>query len=106
MRLAIIIGSRIPVPAASHNESEVEASGPGPYLDAEGVGVLFTLAGRVRVWQARTVPPRFIANFLPLVGEPAEFIIESWRWHYNTLRPHGSVSCRPPAPDMFVPAFA
>jgi putative transposase len=33
-------------------------------------------------------------------------VIESWRWHYNTIRPHASLSFRPPAPEVFVPAFA
>ncbi len=33
-------------------------------------------------------------------------IIESWRRHYNTVRPHGSIGYKPPAPEVFVPAFA
>ena len=36
----------------------------------------------------------------------AQVIIESWRRHYNTMRPHGSIGYRPPAPEVFVPAFA
>ena len=36
----------------------------------------------------------------------AQVIIESWRRHYNTVRPHGSIGYRPPAPEVFVPAFA
>ncbi len=36
----------------------------------------------------------------------AQIIIESWRRHYNTVRPHGSIGYRPPAPEVFVPAFA
>ena len=36
----------------------------------------------------------------------AQIIIESWRRHYNTIRPHGSIGYRPPAPEVFVPAFA
>ncbi len=36
----------------------------------------------------------------------AQVIIESWRRHFNTLRPHGSIGYRPPAPEVFVPAFA
>ena len=30
-------------------------------------------------------------------------MIESWRWHYNTVRPHGALGYRPPAPEVFVP---
>jgi putative transposase len=36
----------------------------------------------------------------------AQIMIESWRRHYNTVRPHGSIGYRPPAPEVFVPAFA
>ena len=36
----------------------------------------------------------------------AEILIESWRRHYNAIRPHASLGYRPPAPEVFVPAFA
>jgi transposase InsO family protein len=36
----------------------------------------------------------------------AQVVIESWRCHYNTIRPHASLGYRPPAPKVFVPAFA
>jgi putative transposase len=36
----------------------------------------------------------------------AKIVIESWRRHYNTLRPHGSLGYKPPAPEVFVPAMA
>jgi putative transposase len=36
----------------------------------------------------------------------AQIIIESWRHHYNTIRPHKSLGYTPPAPKVFVPAFA
>jgi len=36
----------------------------------------------------------------------ARIIIESWRRHYNTVRPHGSPAYKPPAPEVFVPAIA
>lgn len=29
----------------------------------------------------------------------AQVIIESWRCHYNTLRPHSSLGYKPPAPE-------
>ena len=35
----------------------------------------------------------------------AQTVIESWRRHYNTVRPHGSLGYRPPAPEVFIPAF-
>jgi transposase InsO family protein len=33
----------------------------------------------------------------------AEIIIESWRRHYNTVRPHASLGYKPPAPEVVVP---
>ena len=36
----------------------------------------------------------------------AQIIIESWRHHYNTVRPHASLGYRPPAPEVFVPALS
>jgi transposase InsO family protein len=36
----------------------------------------------------------------------AEIVIESWRRHYNAVRPHASLAYKPPAPEVFVPALA
>ena len=36
----------------------------------------------------------------------AQIVIESWRRHYNTIRPHASLDYKPPAPEVFVPALA
>jgi transposase InsO family protein len=33
----------------------------------------------------------------------AQIVIESWRRHFNTVRPHGSLGYRPPAPEVLVP---
>jgi putative transposase len=38
--------------------------------------------------------------------QEAQVVIESWRRPYNTVRPHASLGYRPPAPEVFVPAFA
>lgn len=42
--------------------------------------------------------------FYPL--REAQIVIESWRRHYNAVRPHASLDYRPPAPEVFVPALA
>jgi len=34
----------------------------------------------------------------------AQIMIEGWRRHYNTVRPHGALGYRPPAPEVFMPA--
>jgi putative transposase len=36
----------------------------------------------------------------------AQIVIESWRRHFNTIRPHESLGYKPPAPEVFVPSFA
>jgi putative transposase len=36
----------------------------------------------------------------------AQIVIESWRRHYNAVRPHASLGYKAPAPEVFVPALA
>jgi hypothetical protein len=36
----------------------------------------------------------------------AQVVIESWRRHYNAVRPHASLGYRAPAPEVFVPILA
>ena len=36
--------------------------------------------------------------------QEAKIIIESWRLHYNAVRPHASLGYKPPAPEVFVPS--
>ena len=33
----------------------------------------------------------------------AQVLIEQWRRHYNTARPHSALGYRPPAPEVVVP---
>ena len=33
----------------------------------------------------------------------AQIVIEQWRKHYNTIRPHSALGYRPPAPQTFMP---
>ena len=33
----------------------------------------------------------------------AQVLIERWRQHYNTVRPHSSLGYRPPAPEIVIP---
>ena len=35
----------------------------------------------------------------------AEVVIGSWRRHFNGVSPHASLGFKPPAPEVFVPAF-
>jgi transposase InsO family protein len=33
----------------------------------------------------------------------AQILIEKWRRHYNTIRPHSALGYRPPAPESIIP---
>jgi putative transposase len=33
----------------------------------------------------------------------AQVVIEQWRRHYNTVRPHSALNYRPPAPEAVLP---
>jgi len=35
----------------------------------------------------------------------ARIMIESWRRHYNGIRPHSSLGYKAPAPEVFIPSF-
>jgi len=36
----------------------------------------------------------------------AQVVIEQWRRHYNAIRPHSSLGCRPPAPEAIIEPVA
>ncbi len=38
--------------------------------------------------------------------QEARIVIESWRQHYNTVRPHSSLGYKPPAPEAFISSLA
>ncbi|MCZ8369835.1 MAG: integrase core domain-containing protein, partial [Porphyrobacter sp.] len=35
----------------------------------------------------------------------AQVLIEAWRRHYNTVRPHSSLGYRPPTPETATPPW-
>jgi transposase InsO family protein len=81
------------------------------------------VAARVRTWLAKLqVKPLFIAPGSPWENgyiesfngkmrdellrreifyslKEAQVMLEDWRWHYNTSRPHSSLGYKPPAPE-------
>ena len=36
----------------------------------------------------------------------AQIVVESWRRHYSSIRPHASLGYKPPAPEVLVTTFA
>jgi putative transposase len=61
--------------------------------------------GSVESFNARLRDELLNGEIFPSLRE-AQVVIESWRRHYNTVRPHASLGFRPPAPEVFVPALA
>jgi putative transposase len=92
----------------------------GPEFVAEAVQAWITAVGAETAYIAPGSPWEngFIESFNArlrdelLDGEvfyslrEAEVVIESWRRHYNRVRPHASLGYRAPAPEVFVPALA
>src|SRR5262249_4700390 len=91
----------------------------GPEFVAEAVQAWITAVGAKTAYIERGSPWEngYIESFNArlrdelLNGEifytlrEAQIVIESWRRHYNTIRPHASIGYKPPAPEVFVPAF-
>ncbi len=48
----------------------------------------------------------FLNGELFYTRREAQVLIEQWRVHYNTIRPHSSLNYRPPAPETRVPIEA
>ena len=65
----------------------------------------FALAGAVHPINARLRDELLNGEIFYTLRE-AQIVIESWRRHYNTVRPHASIGYRAPAPEVFVPALA
>lgn len=100
--------------------------GPPDHIRSDN-GAEFT-AKAVRTWLARTgVKTLFIAPGSPWENgynesfngklrdellnmeifhtlKEAKVLIENWRRHYNTVRPHSALAYRPPAPETVLPA--
>ena len=47
---------------------------------------------------------KVVREITQLCLKEAKVLIEQWRQHYNTVRPHSSLGYRPPAPQTFMPA--
>ena len=94
-------------------------SGQGPEFVAEaakgriaGVGAATAFIGKASPWEngyvesfngkPRDELPRAEAFDTP---REAQVLIERWRRHYNTARPHSPLGYRPPAPEVVTPAL-
>jgi transposase InsO family protein len=55
-------------------------------------------------WCISGIPPELNGEIFYTLRE-AKVVIESWRRYYNAIRPHASLGYKPPAPEVFMPAF-
>jgi hypothetical protein len=66
-------------------------------------GTAFPTTGYIESFNARLRDELLNGEIFYSLRE-AEIILESWRRHYNTVRPHASLGYRPPAPEVFIPS--
>jgi transposase InsO family protein len=124
--LAILVARRLRSDDVLHHLADLFADrGPPDHIRSDN-GPEFT-AKAVRAWLGRIgVGTLFIEPGSPwengynesfngklrdelLNGEifytltEAQVLIERWRQHYNTVRPHSSLGYRPPAPETVIP---
>src|ERR687884_791424 len=64
------------------------------------------IVAKLRQVDVRLAQGQTVADAIRSIGVTEVIIIESWRRHYNTVRPHASLGYKPPAPEVFVPALA
>lgn len=93
----------------SDNGSEFTAKAVRAWLSEMGVSTLFIEPGSP--WENGynesfngKLRDECLAGELFYTLREAQILIERWRRHYNTVRPHSSLGYRPPAPETFVPA--
>jgi putative transposase len=101
----------VPKHIRSDNGSEFVAKSVQAWIGAVGAKTAYITPGSpwengyVESFNARLRDELLDGEIFYMLKE-AQIIIESWRRHYNTVRPHGALGYRPPAPEVFVPAFA
>ena len=95
----------------SYNGPEFVAKAVQEWIAAVGAKTAYIAPGSpwengfVESFNARLRDELLDGEILHTLQE-AKVVIESWRRHYNAVRPHGSLGYKPPAPEVFVPALA
>ena len=100
----------VPKHIRSDNGSEFVAKSVQAWIGAVGAKTAYITPGSpwedgyVESFNARLRDELLNGEVFHTLKE-AQIVIESWRRHYNTIRPHGALGYRPPAPEVFVPAM-
>ena len=101
----------VPGHVRSDNGPEFDAKAVQEWIGAVGAKTAYIMPGSpwengfIESFNARLRDELLDGEIFYSLAE-AKIIIESWRRHYNTVRPHGSLGYKPPAPEVFVPALA
>ena len=101
----------VPGHIRSNNGPEFVAKAVQAWITAVGAKTAYIAPGSpwengyVESFNARMRDELLIGELVYSLRE-AQIIIENWRRHDNTKRPHASLGYRPPAPEVFVPAMA
>ena len=101
----------VPGHVRSDNGLEFVAKSVREWITAVGAKTVSVAPGqpvgeRVRGELQREAARRVLDGEIFYSLREAQVVIESWRRHYNAVRPHASLGYRAPAPEVFVPALA
>ncbi len=108
-RLAFLMATRgVPEHIRSDNGAEFTSQAVRQWLAKVGVKTLFIEPGSpwengyVESFNGKLRDELLDREIFYTLLE-AKVLIERWRQHYNLIRPHSSLSYRPPAPEAIVP---
>jgi putative transposase len=108
-RLAYLFMTKgIPEHLRSDNGPEFTAKAVRRWLERLGVQTLFIEPGSpwengyIESFNARLRDELLNGEIFTTLLE-AKVLIENWRRHYNTVRPHSALGYRPPAPEAIMP---
>lgn len=104
----LFIHRGVPGYIRSDNGSEFTAKVVRQWLDRLGVGALFIEPGSpwengyIESFNGKLRDELLNREIFTTLLE-AKVLIENWRRHYNTVRPHSSLGYKPPAPEAMLP---
>ncbi len=104
----LFIQRRLPDYIRSDNGSEFTAKTVRKWLDSLGVKTLYIEPaspwenGYLEPFNGKLRDELLNVEILDTLRE-AQVLVERWRRHYNTVRPHSALNYRPPAPEAVQP---
>ena len=107
-RLAWLMATRgVPDYIRSDNGSEFTAHAVRDWLGCVGAKTLYITPGSpwengyIESFNGKLANELLERELFDMLHE-AKVLIERWRAHYNTVRPHSSLGYRPPAPEAWL----